>query len=298
MTKNLLRILIIVGVVAVLLVGGFFTTRLLISKDFLNIGSLNMKSERSADELVSYGQAPVYTSEEKLQSQTPVSGTSQTSFGLKIMKHGSLTMLSEKGKFFETWNKISSITSLYSGTVISSNYYKEGDYYFGAITVVIPSKDFDVFIKELSDVAKVDRLSVNSQDVTGEYVDLNSRLKVLESQRDLLMSWLKEAKTVDEMIKLRNEIQNLEEQIETIKGRLNYISFHTDFSDITITLSEKDSPVVYRNEFVEFLVYWLKKPLIAFVYSVIGLLIIAAFLIPWGLIGFAVYKLVVKRTNR
>lgn len=220
--------------------------------------------------------------------------SSTTNFGLKIIKQGSVNMLVDEGKFFESWNKLSSLVSVYSGSIISSNYYKQQDYYFGGITIVIPSKDFDKFINDLSNIGKVESLTVNSQDVTSEYVDLNSRLKVLESSRDLLLGWLKSAKTVDEMIKLRNEIQRVEEEIETIKGRLNYISFHTDFSQISINLSEKEGIITSHNKFVDYLVYWLKKPLYALLYSVIGLLVLFAFVIPWGIIGFVIYKVVVK----
>jgi len=134
---------------------------------------------------------------------------------------------------------------------------------------------------------------VSTDDVTSEYVDSTAKLKVLESQRDLLESWLKSAKNVDEMIKLRDEITQVEEQIETIKGRLNYIAFHTDFSDITISLSEKEGSF-NNTTFWDTVVYWLKKPVQAFLYSLIGLLVSVLFAVPWVLLVFGIYKLVEK----
>lgn len=297
MNSKLIKSFIIAGIVVILLVAGFFTSKFVLQGNllsFLGAPFTSTKSERASEQYIDTQLSPEYTV--STEGKSDVSGTTpdQTSFGLKIMKHGAVTMLADKGKFFDSWNKITALTGVYSGNIISSNYYKESDYYFGSITVVIPSKDFDNFVKELSDIGKVERLNVNSQDVTGEYVDLNSRLKVLESQRDLLLDWLKEAKTVDEMIKLRTEIQKIEEEIENIKGRLNYISFHTDFSDITITLGEKETVISTKTTVIEFLTYWLKKPLIALLYSIVGLLVILAFLIPWGLLGFGIYKIVTK----
>lgn len=298
MNNRTIKILVIAGIVVILLVAGFFTSKLILQGNFLsflNNPLTSMKSERAPEQYTDTQSGSEYLFSTGGKVSVAETAADQTSFGLKIMKHGALSMLADKGKFFDSWNKITALTSVYSGNIISSNYYKESDYYFGSITVVIPSKDFDNFIKELSDVGKVERLNVSSQDVTGEYVDLNSRLKVLESQRDLLLGWLKEAKTVDEMIKLRTEIQKTEEEIETIKGRLNYISFHTDFCDITITLGEKGVASTSKTPVIEFIIYWLKKPLIALLYSIVGLFVILAFLIPWGLVGFGIYKLVVKR---
>lgn len=293
MGKNIFKKPLIIALVVVFLFAlGFVTFKVVFQGNLLT--SLIPQYAGKSDNSRSVVEESAPSGAEFIQSDVGQIASSSTNFGLKIIKQGSVNVLVDEGKFFESWNKLSSLVSVYSGSIISSNYYKQQDYYFGGITLVIPSKDFDKFVNELSNIGKVESLTVNSQDVTSEYVDLNSRVKVLESSRDLLLGWLKSAKTVDEMIKLRSEIQRVEEEIETIKGRLNYISFHTDFSQISINLSEKEGIITSHNKFVDYLIYWLKKPLYALLYSVIGLLVLFAFVIPWGLIGFVIYKVIVK----
>ncbi|MGC8757145.1 MAG: DUF4349 domain-containing protein [Caldisericaceae bacterium] len=174
-------------------------------------------------------------------------------FGLKIIKNGNLDLLVEKGKFTEVFNKIASVTNSFSGNVTNSNYTKDNENYYGTVTVIIPTKDFDQFVQSISALGKVLTFNVNSADVTGEYVDLNSKLKVLNEQNDLLLSWLKDAKSLQDMITLRNEIQNVQTEIETTKGRLNYISFHTDFSSISVNLSEVNKTPLQPSEWLSLL---------------------------------------------
>jgi len=95
---------------------------------------------------------------------------------------------------------------------------------------------------------------------------------------------------------LRSEIQSIETDIETIKGRLNYIAFHTDFSEITINLSEKEESFKPAG-FFEPLIEALKKLYEALIFSFFGLLIIVVFILPWGLAGFGIYKFISRRKS-
>ena len=252
-----------------------------------NEGTFNPLPEESTNE---------YTISTETKGVVSPGNTSSTQFGLKIMKNGNMSMLADRGKFFETWQKIIVTAKSVSGTIANSSYYKQEDYYLGFITIIVPSEQFDNFNEAISKFGKVINLSVSTQDVTGEYVDLSSKLKVLEEQRNLLLSWLKDAKTIDEMLKLRSEIQSIETDIETIKGRLNYIAFHTDFSEITINLSEKEESFKPAG-FFEPLIEALKKLYEALIFSFFGLLIIVVFILPWGLAGFGIYKFISRRKS-
>lgn len=294
-SKTLKRSLIIVLIVFLVFLLGFASFFVLFKSNFLGFfdASYVMK-DSSEGKFIQKGDTGtnITVSNEATAPEYRVTTTTSTEFGLKIIKHGSVQMLVDKGTFFDSWTKIIALANSYSGNISSSNYYKQNDYYFGSITIVIPSDKFDEFNQVLSKYGKIESLNVSTTDVTGEYVDLNSKLKVLEEQRDLLLSWLKSAKNIDEMIKLRNEISQVEENIESIKGRLNYIVFHTDFSDVSISLSEKEGG--FTTSSWSTVIYWLKKPLEALLYSFVGLLVFLCFAIPWGLLGFGIYKIVTR----
>ncbi|BAL80593.1 DUF4349 domain-containing protein [Caldisericum exile] len=230
-----------------------------------------------------------------IMTGTVQSGYSETaSFGLKIIKNATIDIYVDKGKFLETYNTIASLVSPIGGSVINSYYSKDNDIYSGFIEILIPKDKFDFTINKLGELGNILNLKISSTDVTQEYVDLNSRLKVLDAQKELLTSWLKQAKTIDDLLRIRSEIENVESEIEQIKGRLNYIALNTDFSKIDIYLKEGTAPKTITTSIFDKIKDYLKVPLNAFLYSVIGLLVIIAFLIPWVLLGFGIYYLFKK----
>jgi hypothetical protein len=71
-------------------------------------------------------------------------------------------------------------------------------------------------------------------DVTDQYVDLQSQLTNLEATRARIQEFLKDAKTIDEALRINQELSNIESQIEQIKGRMNYLNNRSAYSTITV----------------------------------------------------------------
>jgi len=80
-------------------------------------------------------------------------------------------------------------------------------------------------------------------DVTQQYVDLQSQLTNLEATRARIQDFLKDAKTVDEALRINQELSNIEGQIEQIKGQMNYLNDRSAYSTITLNL-EPELPVL------------------------------------------------------
>jgi len=79
--------------------------------------------------------------------------------------------------------------------------------------------------------------------VTDQYVDLQSQLQNLEATRARIQEFLKDAKTVDEALRINQELANIESQIEQIKGRMNYLNDRSAFSTITVNF-EPELPIL------------------------------------------------------
>jgi hypothetical protein len=107
-----------------------------------------------------------------------------SSFGLKIIKNANLNMYVNKGKFLETYNRISSMVETYGGSVINSNYSKENDTFSGFIEVIVPKEKFDSVINKLGELGSVTNLEISSSDVTQEYVDLIQDSKSLKHKKN------------------------------------------------------------------------------------------------------------------
>ena len=91
--------------------------------------------------------------------------------------------------------------------------------------------------------------SVNSDDVTEQYIDLAARLKNAQLQETRYVEILQTAKTVEEMIQVETALANVRSTIESLTGQIQYLDSQTNFSTITITLSEEPVITVGGKEF-------------------------------------------------
>lgn len=107
----------------------------------------------------------------------------------------------------------------------------------------VPAESFETVMTDLADGSQVIRVkheSTRSQDVTEEYVDLESRLANLESTETRFVELLDEAHDISEILSVENEISRIRGEIEQIQGRLNYLEQRTDYSRIHLSLSQDE----------------------------------------------------------
>jgi hypothetical protein len=135
-------------------------------------------------------------------------------------------------------NWIRDLAARKGGFVFSSNTYIRDESEFSQITIRVPQDQLDSSVLELREhelVVQVDSEESTSQDVSQEYVDNEARLEALEETQRRFIALLSEADTVEDILRIESELTNIRSQIETIKGRQNYLDQMTAFSTITIT---------------------------------------------------------------
>ncbi len=127
------------------------------------------------------------------------------------------------------------------GYIISSRVWYQ-DYYgnnlkYATITLGIPVQEFEKVLSKLRGLAiKVVDETAAGNDVTDQYVDLQSQLTNLEATRARIQEFLKDANTVEEALRVNQELANIEGQIEQIKGQMNYLNDRSAYSTITLNL--------------------------------------------------------------
>jgi hypothetical protein len=127
------------------------------------------------------------------------------------------------------------------GYIISSRiwYQQTGEtnYKFATLTLGVPVDRFEQALRRLRDLAiRVLDENASGQDVTDEYVDLESRLKNLQATRDRIREFLDQAKTVEEALKVNEQLASVEAEIEQVQGRMNYLFDRAAFSTITVDI--------------------------------------------------------------
>jgi uncharacterized protein YceK len=126
-----------------------------------------------------------------------------------------------------------------SGSSVYDSYYSGSDSHKeGYITVRIPESAYPSFLDEVEGLGEVTRKSVNAQDVTEEYIDVNARLDNLKRQETRLQEILDMTGTVEEVLSVEKELERVRGEIESLTGRLNYLEDRIEYSTINIRVTE------------------------------------------------------------
>ena len=112
----------------------------------------------------------------------------------------------------------------------------------GVITFMVPADKFDDTIDAVAKLGKVQNEHISGQDVSAQYVDLQARLANEEAQRNAMLALLARAQSVQDIITVQNQLGQITQQIEELKGQIQYLDHNTSFSTVTVQLVEAGAP--------------------------------------------------------
>ncbi|MFH1635252.1 MAG: DUF4349 domain-containing protein [Chloroflexota bacterium] len=111
-----------------------------------------------------------------------------------------------------------------------------------SITVRVPAERLDEALDEIkSGAGEVLRENVSGQDVTREYTDLRSRLRNLEAAEAQLMEIMENATRTEDVLDVYNNLVNVREQIELIKGQMQYYEQAAALSSVSVDITADDA---------------------------------------------------------
>lgn len=138
-------------------------------------------------------------------------------------------------------DRVTQVASDVGGYIISSRVWFQGvgelSFKYASYTIGVPVDQFERTLGRLRSIAtKVMDETASGEDVTDQYVDLQSQLSNLEATRDRIRQFLDKAKTVEEALQVNSQLSAVEAQIEQTKGRMNYLGDRSAYSTISITI--------------------------------------------------------------
>jgi hypothetical protein len=104
------------------------------------------------------------------------------------------------------------------------------------LTLQVRSDAADSAMSDLRALGKVTAETSGSQDVTDEYVDLDSNLRNLQASEAAILKLMDKATQIQDVLSLQRELTQVRGQIERIQGRKTYLERRTDMATITVAL--------------------------------------------------------------
>ena len=189
----------------------------------------------------------------------------------------------------------------------------------GYVSIRIPASKLESALSQIkADAVDVPNENRSGQDVTSQYVDLESQLSNLEKAEQDLLEIMDEAKNnpgndsttkTQDVLNVYNQIVNIRGQIEQIKGQMKYIEETTSTSGINVTLIAEETiqpieiggwkPKGVARDAVQALVKFLQGFVNFIIYlALLALPIIIVVLGPIALIIWGIVALIRRRKAR
>ena len=313
---SVITIFILLG----LSVAGLFGSR--VGQTFSTINNQLPGFGGGSDPQFSYSEAPaeapmpatdLVSAEEAARQSVDSSVTNQQGQDRLVIKNADLAIVVRDPE--ARMKEISAMATEMGGFVVSSNLYQS---YYGpnsievpeaTVVIRVPSERLDEALARIKEGAvDIDHENVSGQDVTSQYVDLQSQLKAKQAAEQKLLEILDQATRAEDVLAIYLQVQSVQSEIEVLKGQIKYFEESAALSSISVRLIAEESaqPITigpwtpggaakqaiedlirFAQNFVDFLIY--------FVLSILPSLILIA--IPLYLVylaGRAVYRRVSK----
>jgi hypothetical protein len=166
----------------------------------------------------------------------------------RVVKTASLSIrVKQRDVFADQFQKATLIARRHGGFV-SSSQTSQDEFESGTVVLRVPASEFERALAELRDLGRVRGEEVSGEDVTAQFVDLQARLRNWEAQETVLLGLMAEAQTVEESIQVQRRLQDVQLEIERIRGQLRLLNDQTDFSTISVSMFESGAALQQEKE--------------------------------------------------
>lgn len=161
-------------------------------------------------------------------------------------------------------NKVKEYNGYFDNVESSKNRYY--------LTIRIPKDNLNNFISFIEESEKIENKNINTQDVTDTYYDTDNRIKNREVLLEKLRNYLKEAKNIDEILKIEDRINTLTYEIERMKGNLQNLQSSIDYSRVTVNIQNQEAIKSNTNIYNKYLnlISFLKEFFSGIIFFIVG----------------------------
>ena len=106
----------------------------------------------------------------------------------------------------------------------------------------LPKDRLTPVMDALAALGKVITKNVEVTDVTDEWIDLQAKMKNIRAMRDRLRTLLRQAKNVEDTLKIEKELTRVQSELDSLEGRLKAMDKHAAYSKLSLTLNQKSVP--------------------------------------------------------
>ncbi len=108
-------------------------------------------------------------------------------------------------------------------------------------TIRVPQKNLDTFLSGVEEISNITTKSIDTQDVSLEYIDVKAHIDALENEKEKLNALLDSAETLSDVLDIQDRISNIQYQLDSQYSQKKYLENKVSYSTVNITaLQERE----------------------------------------------------------
>lgn len=116
----------------------------------------------------------------------------------------------------------------------------DGEVRLSRVVLRIPSGDFDAAMTELADLGKVTASTRKAEDVTGEVIDTQARIRAQEQSLERVEVLFARAQNIRDIVAIEAQLSRRQADLDSLKGQLAYLKDQTTLATITVYLERSE----------------------------------------------------------
>jgi flagellar biosynthesis chaperone FliJ len=166
----------------------------------------------------------------------------------KQIRNANLSVRAENARVM--LDSVKRIVAALQGTISHESESVGGEDMTIQVVVRLPSEHLETAVTRFAAYATlVTSKSITIEDVGEQIVDLEARLATKREVEQRYRDLLKQAKTVQDVLAVEQQLNTLREEMESQQGRLAYLSNRVAESTINLTIQADAPPSAYRETF-------------------------------------------------
>ena len=120
-----------------------------------------------------------------------------------------------------------------------------------SLTLRIPQENYDSFLAAAAQVGNLTSKNQQAEDVTAQYMDLETRLSTLEAQRTRLLELQAQADNLSDLLEIESSLNDVQYQIESWQSQLDWYSDQVECCTVYVNLYEVKDYTTTSESFVD-----------------------------------------------
>ena len=159
----------------------------------------------------------------------------------------------------------------------------------------IPTAKVDAAITQLKKLGRVEKISLSTQDVTGQARDLEARITALTTSVDRLVELMARATTTADLISIESALSERQASLESLQSQKRGLDDQVDLATLTVEFGTVDTaPVRPPATFLSGLIAGWSS----FVGFISGLLVVVGVVLPWAVVAGVIGGIILIAVRR